>query len=166
MMWVAVSTQPNREMMAIDNLRRQGYEVYCPMLARERRHARRVEQVKRPLFPGYVFVCLKELVQGGYSIHSTYGVKNLVKFGDRPARLADGFISALRAREVDGVIPPPPMEEVLPQGSRVLIKDGAFKDLMATVVGCGAHDRVIVLMDLLKRSVKTGVSAHYLEHAS
>lgn len=165
-MWVAVCTQPNREMLAIDNLRRQGYEVYCPMTVKERRHARRTEIVKRPLFPGYIFVSLEKLIQSVSSIHSTYGVKGLVKFGDKPGRLPDNFILALRSREVDGVIPPPPLEEVLPQGSKVFIKEGAFKDLMATVIGCGTQDRVVVLMDLLKRSVKTGVTVRYLEQIS
>lgn len=165
-MWIAVCTQPHREMLAIDNLKRQGYEVYCPMTARERRHARRVDTVKRPLFPGYIFVSLDGLLQSARSIDSTYGVRSLVKFGDKLGNLPDSFIRALKAREIDGVIPPPPLAEVLPQGSKVLIKDGAFKDLMATVIGCGVQDRVVVLMDLLKRSVKAGVSVRSLEKAS
>ncbi len=162
-MWVAVCTQPNREMLAVDNLRRQGYEVYCPMLAKTRSHARKVELVRRPLFPGYVFVSLEVMLQGVCAIHSTFGVRHLVKFGDKPARLPHNFITALRACEIDGVIPPLPIEQALPQGSRVLIKDGVFKDLMATVLSCPAQDRVVVLLDMLKRSVKAGVPAHYLE---
>lgn len=165
MMWVAVCTQPNREMLAVDNLRRQGYEVYCPMLSKARSHARKVEQVRRPLFPGYVFVSLEVMRQGVRAIHSTFGVRHLVQFGDKPARLPAHFIGALKACEVDGVIPPQPIAEALPQGARVLIKDGAFKDLMATVLSCQAQDRVVVLLDILKRSVKAGVPAHYLERA-
>ncbi len=165
-MWIAVCTQPHRELLAIDNLKRQGYQVYCPMTSKERRHARRVDMVKRPLFPGYVFVSLDGLLQSARSINSTYGVRGLVKFGDKLGRLPDSFIGALKEREVDGVIPPPPLAEILPQGSKVLIKEGAFKDLMATVIGCGVQDRVVVLMDLLKRSVKAGVSARYIEQVS
>ncbi len=162
-MWVAVCTQPNREMLAIDNLRRQGYETYCPMLSRPRRHARKTEIVKRPLFPGYVFVSLDRLVQGARSIHSTLGVRHMVQFGDAPAQMPEKFIHELKAREVNGVIPPPLLEDVLPQGSTVLIKDGIFKDLMATVLSCPAQDRVVVLLDMLKRSVKAGMPAEYLE---
>lgn len=164
-MWVAVCTQPNREALAIDNLRRQGYETYCPMLMKQRRHARKVETVKRPLFPGYVFVSLDMLAQGVRSIHSTFGVRHLVKFGDTPARLPERFISELKSREVDGAIPPRPLSETMPAGSAVLIKDGIFKDLMATVLSCQAQDRVIVLLDMLKRTVKTGIAADSLERA-
>ena len=165
MMWVAVCTQPNREMLAIDNLRRQGYETYCPMLEKSRRHARKKDVVKRPLFPGYVFVSLDRMAQGVRSIHSTFGVRHLVKFGDAPAQLPVKFIDELKAQEIDGVIPLPPLEKDFPQGSNVIIKDGIFKDLMATVLSCQPQGRLIVLMDLLKRSVKTSVPAEYLEHA-
>ncbi len=162
-MWVAVCTHPNREFMAIDNLRRQGYEVYCPMLAKRRRHARKVEMVKRPLFPGYVFVSLDRLVQGVHSIHSTFGVRHLVKFGSVPARLSECFISELKAREVDGLISPPPIEESFPNGGHVVIKDGVFKNFVATVLSCQAQDRVVVLLNFLKRTVKTIVPVENLE---
>lgn len=164
-MWVAVCTQPNREILAIDNLRRQGYEIYCPMFSKVRRHARKTEIVRRPLFPGYVFVSLNRLTQGVRSIHSTFGVRHLVKFGDEPAHLPEKFIHDLKAREIDGVIPPPPADEIFTQGHPVTIKDGVLKDLMATVFSCRAQDRVVVLLDLLKRSVKANVPADYLERA-
>lgn len=162
-MWVAVCTQPNREMLAIDNLRRQGYETYCPMFSRVRRHARKTETVKRPLFPGYVFVSLDRVVQGVRSIHSTFGVRHMVQFGDVPARMPEQFIHELKSSEVDGVIPPPPLEDALPQGSTVLIKDGVFKDLMATVLSCPTQDRVIVLLNILKRNVQAGMPAEFIE---
>lgn len=164
-MWVAVCTQPNREMLAIDNLRRQGYEIYCPMLEKTRRHARKTDIVKRPLFPGYVFVSLDRMTQGIRSIHSTFGVRHLVKFGDSPAELPQKFITELKSREINGVIPSPPLEKDFPHGSNVIIKDGIFKDLMATVLSCQPQGRLIVLMDLLKRSVRISVPAEYLERA-
>lgn len=165
MMWVAVCTQPNREALAVDNLRRQGYETYCPMVSKSRRHARKTEIVKRPLFPGYVFISLDRLVQGVRSIHSTFGVRHLVQFGDAPARLPEHFIAELKSREIDGAIPPPPLEEIFPQGSTVVIKGGVFKDFIATVLSCHAQDRLFVLLDMLKRNVKTSMPAEYLERA-
>ncbi len=165
MMWIAVCTQPNRENLAIDNLRRQGYETYCPMFVKRRCHARKVETVKRPLFPGYVFVSLDQLVQGVRSIHSTFGVRHMVRFGDAPARLPERFIEELRAREVDGIIPMPSPEQIFPPGSAAMIRDGVFKDLIVTVLSCQVRDRVVVLLDFLKSSVKTSVPADYLEHA-
>ncbi len=102
-------------------------------------------------------------MQGTRSIHSTFGVRHLVKFGDRPARLPEQFVSDLKAREVDGVIPHQPLEDVFCEGKTVIIKEGAFKDFMATVLSCSTQDRVIVLLDFLKRTVRTAVPADYLE---
>ena len=164
-MWIAVSTQPNREMLAIDNLRRQGYETYCPVIQKRVSHARKIQLKNKPLFPGYIFVLLDEVTQGCRTISSTFGVRNMVSFGGTPARLPTSFIEGLKAQEVDGVMPAPAIEDVMPVGATVLIKDGIFKDLIATVLSCRAQERVIVMLDFLKRSVKAEVPADYLERA-
>jgi transcriptional antiterminator RfaH len=54
--WVAVNTHPHRERFALDNLRRQDFGAYCPMIRKRIRHARRTQDVLRPLFPSYLFV--------------------------------------------------------------------------------------------------------------
>jgi transcriptional antiterminator RfaH len=46
---------PHREHVAIENLTRQKFVVYCPMELKRIRHARRTQDVVRPLFPGYIF---------------------------------------------------------------------------------------------------------------
>lgn len=165
MMWVAASTHPNKEGLAADNLRRQGYRVYCPLVEKARRHARKTEIVRRPMFPGYVFICLDEAAQGCRAIRSTVGVRHLVAFGEAPARLPDTFVAALQAREIDGAIPAPALEHVLPAGSTVLVKNGIFRDLVATVLACRAQDRVVVLLDMLRRTVKAELPAAFLEPA-
>ncbi|MBS0268650.1 MAG: hypothetical protein JSS54_06700 [Proteobacteria bacterium] len=53
--WIAVNTHPNRERAAEQHLRNQGYDVYGPVIRKQTRHARRVSDVLRPLFPGYRF---------------------------------------------------------------------------------------------------------------
>ena len=56
MPWYVVSTKPNQENRAALNLRKQAFEVLLPMMQKKRRHARQIETVLRPLFPGYLFV--------------------------------------------------------------------------------------------------------------
>ena len=68
--WYVVHTQPHAEDKAIFNLRRQGFETYLPKYLRTRRHARRTEQVARPLFPRYLFVALDLAVQPWRAIQS------------------------------------------------------------------------------------------------
>lgn len=54
--WAVINTQPHREHIAVENLQRQDFIPYCPLIRRHLRHARRVTDVLRPLFPGYLFV--------------------------------------------------------------------------------------------------------------
>ena len=82
--WYAVHTQPQAEGKAEFNLRRQGFEVYCPRLRKQRRHARRIDTVLTPLFPRYLFTALDVDEQPWRAINGTFGVVHLVGCGERP----------------------------------------------------------------------------------
>lgn len=155
--WLVVNTHPHKEAVAITNLNNQGYGTYCPVVRRRVRHARKTSDVLRPLFPGYVFVeCFKDKA-GWRAAASTYGVRALITAGDEPSRLDDRFIAALRAREEDGVIVAPisPYEV----GQKVRIASGPFDGTVATIVGLGEKERLVVLMDILSRPVRVSVDA-------
>ena len=159
--WVVVNTHPHREHIAIENLGRQEFHSYCPKILRRVRHARKVQDVLRPLFPGYVFVQVDQQ-QRWRPILSTMGVRSLVRFGDRMGTLSSGFVESLMAREVDGVILKP--EKAYTLGQHVKINGGPFDGVVATIIAMDEKDRLVVLMDLLNQSVKvkvatTGVAA-------
>ncbi len=97
--WFVAHTQPSAEAKAVANLKRQGFDVYCPRYLKRRRHARKVETVAAPLFPRYVFVAVDLAAQRWRSIYSTVGVARLVCNGDDPAAVPDAVIAALRGRE-------------------------------------------------------------------
>jgi transcriptional antiterminator RfaH len=151
--WAAVNTQPHRERIALDNLERQGFSGYCPFIRRRRSHARRVEDVLRPLFPGYLFVNVGSEQDCWRPILSTYGVRTLVRCGDRPSLVDHRFIHALRAREVDGAIVRPPVPYRI--GQQVQVVAGPCDGLVATILSLDEKDRITVLLDLMSRRVKT-----------
>src|SRR6186713_299056 len=97
--WYLAQTQPRAESKASLNLCRQGFEVYLPRYLKQRRHARRLESVLAPLFPGYLFVAIDVNTQRWLSIDSTFGVTRLVRDGDRPAAVPPAIISSLKCRE-------------------------------------------------------------------
>jgi transcriptional antiterminator RfaH len=155
--WAVVNTHPHREPVARDHLRRQGFDVYCPLMRRRRTHARRVENVLRPLFPGYLFVHVEAERTRWRPILSTVGVRALVRFGDRLALLDEAFMQSLRAREVDGVIARPDMPYRV--GQQVRLDGGPFDGVVATILSLDEKDRLVVLMDLLQRRVQARVAA-------
>jgi transcriptional antiterminator RfaH len=155
--WVVVNTHPAKEMLAIENLRRQKFETYCPLMRKRIRHARREHEALRPLFPSYVFAKLDPKMNRWRSIASTFGVKQLIAFGERPGLLHSDFIESLKAREVEGVIVRP--REPYQVGQKVLLTGGAFEGISATIIELNENDRVVVLMEILSRSVKIKVDS-------
>lgn len=160
--WLAIATQPHKERVAIENLQRQGYETYCPMLRKQVRHARRVQDVLRPFFPGYVFAKLG--ADGVWrSMQSTFGVRRVIAFGEAPCLLSGDFIAALHAREVDGAIIKPGKDYQI--GQTVCLTGGAFDGLVATIVEMDEKQRLVVLLDLLNQMVRVHTDIHGVREA-
>ncbi|MBL8807265.1 MAG: hypothetical protein JNN22_10505 [Rhodospirillales bacterium] len=162
MTWFAVQTQPRAEPKARANLERQGYSVYSPLLRRRRRHARRVENVLVPLFPGYLFVALDPHGDAWRPINSTLGVVRLVCFGEMPAPVPTGIIDGLRALEDAHGIIRPPSANAQP-GDSVRILEGALADQVGTLLDAGGAERVRLLVRLLGRDVQVTVGPEQFE---
>jgi transcriptional antiterminator RfaH len=161
--WIVVSTHPHRERVAIENLARQEFLTYCPVIRAQVRHARQTRDVLRPLFPGYLFAALDFERQRWRPILSTLGVRSVVCDGDAPSRLDPGVIDSLHAREVAGAIvrPSRPFEV----GQEVRMAGGAFDGFVATILALDEKDRVVLLLDLLNRPVKAHASVTQLRPA-
>lgn len=153
--WVVVHTHPHRERFATENLERQEFRVYCPRMMKRVRHARRVQDLLRPMFPGYLFVAVNPDAQRWRAILSTFGVRTLIRFGDQPAFIDAGFVEELRAREVDGAVTKPCNPYKVDQ--EVRMSGGAFDGIVARIIDLDDKDRLVVLMDLLNRPVKVKV---------
>ena len=156
--WVVASIHPHKERLALENLGRQGFHAYCPRIRRRVRHARRLQDVLRPLFPGYIFIRLNPQVEPWRSIGSTFGVRNLICFGERPGTIPDQFVAGIQATEEGGAVAIPAARESYAPGEKVRLREGPFEGLIATVLSAGDCDRITVLMDLLKRSVRVRVA--------
>jgi transcriptional antiterminator RfaH len=155
--WVAASTHPHKETTAISNLLRQGFEAYCPLIRRRWRHARKVQEVLRPLFPGYVFVAVNPAQQRWRPILSTVGIRTLVRFGDSLGVLPSRFVESLRSHEIEGAVSLYAQPSSYAPGDQVKLCDGPFEGLIATVLAVEDHARLQLLMHLLNRGVRVKV---------
>jgi transcriptional antiterminator RfaH len=152
--WYAVNTQPHQETRAEENLRRQGYGVFLPGYWKTRRHARKVDRVRAPLFPGYIFVSLLSGRAALRPINSTFGVRRLVTFGDEPAVVPQAFMDNLVARcGEDRIFIDPRLQP----GAEIRLVDGPFVDVIGRLLHLGDGERVTVLMSLLGREVRKTV---------
>ena len=156
--WIVINTHAHRERIALENLQRQAFETYCPMIRKRHAHARRVTTVLRPLFANYVFARIG--TRRWHPILSTCGVRTVVQTGNGPGFIDNRFIESLKAREVDGAIVRPANSYRI--GQQVHVSTGSFDKIVATIIEMGEKDRLVVLMDLMNRGVKVKVASEFV----
>jgi transcriptional antiterminator RfaH len=163
--WYAVHTRPRAERTALQNLLRQGYSAYLPCYRTAVSHARRRQSVLRPLFPRYLFAGLDRAKMRWRPILSTFGVSGVVRAGDEPVPVADAIMASLREREAAGVFDCIATRHALRVGELVRITAGAFEDLVGRLLELDDQDRVVVLLEVLGREVRTRLGATAIEAA-
>jgi transcriptional antiterminator RfaH len=151
--WYVVHTRTGMERLAEGNLSQQGFRAYLPVREKKRRHARRVDIIKAPLFPRYLFVELDLDVDPWRSINGTFGVSYMVGAGERPSAAPVGVVEAIQDREDgSGIVP---VSEPLPYkvGEIVEITQGPMATRIGVFTSANDNDRVTVLLDMLGRGV-------------
>lgn len=151
--WIAVYTKPKQEQIAIENIARQGFETYCPMIKRRISHARKVQMVLRPLFASYIFVKLAGKKPHWQPIQSSRGVTSIVRFGDKLGFLPNMLIEQLRNLEENGLLHQTSKSD-FQVGEDVRITDGPFKDFMAKVLSESDKGRIWLLLDLMGQTIR------------
>jgi transcriptional antiterminator RfaH len=160
--WYVAYTQPGGEDKAMFNLRRQNFEAYLPKISTTRRHARRVEQVRRPLFPRYLFVRMDLSAERWRAIHSTIGVTHLICNGDTPVPMPEMVIEEIQARESkDGVVKLFDAAR-FHAGDAVRVTDGPLLDRTGFFESMGSESRVVILLNILGRELKVGLPEEFV----
>ena len=148
--WYVVHTQPQNELRAELNLRRQGFATHL----RSRRHSRRTEAVARTLFPRYLFAALDVARDRWRAVQSTLGISHIVLAGDRPAPLPEGLVEEIRSRENESGVAVLGLPASIKPGSQVRLIDGAFADYRGIIERVAGDRRVAVLLERLGREVR------------
>ena len=161
--WYAVLTKPRREGVAEENLRNQGFHVYLPRLATERRRGGKWIRALEPLFPRYLFLAAGRS-QTFAPVRSTLGVASMVSFGGQPAVVPPSVIDALKGREVPdtgacGASAP------FEPGDPVEFRAGPFAGLEGVFSLEAGEARVYVLLEFLGKLNKVKVERDWLAPA-
>lgn len=163
--WYLIYSKPQRERLALENLERQGYLSYLPLIRNRRRRKGRYVSIIEPMFPRYLFVHLSDKTDNWGPIRSTLGVANMVRFGMQAARVPDSLIEMMEERDEEGVqtLAPPELEP----GDQVLIVEGVMAGYEAIFQARTSKERVVLLLQLAQdRTARIQVSAHDIEPAS
>jgi len=162
MNWYLVHTKPMQERSALENLQRQGYECYFPVMLVEKLRLGKISTIEQPLFPRYLFIRLGQdsSAKSWTPIRSTKGVSRLVTFGSAPAKVNDELVVLLRSQEEAAKADPAPLYKA---GEKVRISSGPFVDLEGIYQMMDGDQRTMVLIELISKPVKIMVSPSALK---
>ena len=142
--WYVVHAKPRAEVRALENLERQGFEVFLPMIALQKVRRAKLANVTEPMFSRYLFLRTTNGMQDLSVVRSTLGVSQLVRFGLVAAKVPHLWVEAMRAQ-------PLLRETFLKSGDKVVLAEGMLKGLEAIYLQPDGELRAMVLIDLLSR---------------
>jgi transcription antitermination factor NusG len=151
--WFALTVKPRHEKAANQNLLLRGLEAFLPLHRVRRTWSDRIQTVELPLFPGYILSRLT--YKDRLHALNTPGVRSIVSFAGVDAPIDSSEVHALQAIISSGMpVSPWPY---LHTGERVRIERGSLEGLSGTLVREKSSWRIVVSIELLKRSVAVEV---------
>ncbi len=161
--WYLLYTKPRQEKLAQENLERQGYMTYLPLIQKKRkRNGKRIEAIEA-FFPRYLFISLNTTTDNWAPIRSTLGVANIVRFTQYPTVVSDSLISLLMSNE-DPDTGLYDEDFNFKSGDSVRITDGALAGYEGFFKARSGEERVIVLLNVMGNQTAVKVESDALEH--
>ena len=160
--WYVAQLKPNGFYRAQLNLVRQGFECFMPMRKVTIRHARKLTNALRPIFPGYIFIKIELGVTDYQKINSTLGVSRLISFhAGCPAQVPVALIDGFKARCDD-------QSRLMPlndwkTGEKARLVSGPFADFIGEVEELFSGDRVKLLFKFMQQYKSLEVPTFALE---
>jgi len=155
--WYPVYTKPRQEHIARENLERQSFEAYLPLMrANRKRRGKWVETIE-PMFSRYLFIRLEPGTTNVASVRSTRGVTGLVQCGNTLTPVPESFMSVL-LQTVDaetGVHTPEP--NLLQEGDTVVVTVGPLANLQGIFKAADGDARAIIMLKLLGTETEVAV---------
>jgi transcriptional antiterminator NusG len=148
--WYAVHTRYHHERTARKELEAQQFEVYLPEYRALSRRKDRKKEIRRPLFPGYVFVHTP--LSGGrrIAVLQTKGVVRIIGAGYQPVPVPDHELESVRI-----LLSNSPDAGPCPaagKGQLVQVMEGPLRGVVGTVEATKKR-KIVVSVELVGRAV-------------
>ena len=156
MNWYLLQTKPNAHVTARNNLRRQGFDVFLPLVIKTTKKNGKFLDTKTQLFPGYLFMGTSIDPVPWKSVNGTRGISRAVTLDGVYRSVSAQIVEGLQHRcDNDGVIQS--LNDIVP-GDRGKIERGPFSEFICTVEQIKDDLRAWVLIDLLQQQTRAEVS--------
>lgn len=154
--WYVVKTRSRHEQVATDMLRRKSFTIFFPEVSSWSKRKDRKKLIKRPLFPGYLFVHFELSNERWLEIKKTHGVVDLIKLHDEPEPIPEEQVLSIKAVVESGITIT--NRPYLNKGDKVLVTNGPLKGAFGIFIRAeDKKGKLVVSVDLLNRSLEVEI---------
>ena len=154
--WYLIKTKSNAHVTARAHLKRQGFDVFMPLISKTTKKSNKFVDTTAPLFPGYLFMGSALDPVPWKSVNGTRGVSKAVKLDGVYRPVNTNVIEGLQSRcNEDSIIQR--INNII-TGDRIKIEQGPFAEFICTVDQIRDEQRAWVLIDLLQQQIRAQVS--------
>ena len=162
--WYLIYTKPRAEKLAQENLQRQEFNTYLPLMKETHRHRGKYVSRIEPMFPRYLFIQLNCTTDNWAPIRSTLGVSSIVRFGTYPMQVPESLLETLQQCEDENGIQST-TEKEFQTGDRIRIIEGAMAGLEGIYESKTSKERVTVLLNIAGQHTRVSMTRHDLQPA-
>lgn len=157
--WYAVSVHPRHEKQIAQMCQARGVDYLLPLYSSLRRWKDRRKRLDMVLFPGYIFVNLA--LSERLRVLVLPGVARFVSFRGQPSVVPEHEIKALGLGTASGLSLQP--HPYLQEGRFVRVRNGPMAGVEGILVRRKDRFRVVISINLIKRSVAAEVDVGDIE---
>ena len=156
MNWYLLQTKPSSHSVACEHLKRQGFDVFLPLITKTTKKNGKFLDIKTPLFPGYLFMGSSIDPIPWKSINGTRGISKAVTL--------DGMYRPVNAHIIEGL--QNRCDEHgsfqnlcdIDVGDRVKVEQGPFAEFICCIDQIKDNQRAWVLIDILQQQTRAEIS--------
>jgi len=141
----------------LENLIRQGFETFIPLIEKTKRINSSFKNSFSPLFPGYVFISFDINEYKWVKIKSTIGVLRIISFYNKPSEVPGDIIVGLKQKysHYKNFL----SLSDLKKGSTVKIIKGPFSGFVGEVEDYDEKSRLKILLKFMDNYMNVSISS-------
>ncbi len=149
--WYAIHTQSRHERKVEQKLIHHGLTCWLAEYACWSKRRDRRKRIRRPLFPGYLFVQTEMTAQARLQIIQTPSVVRIVGVGHKPVSIPDQEINNIQ--RLLSTAPEAEPHPAMRKGQLVQVMEGPLAGVIGRVMTEARGKKIVVTVDLLGRAV-------------
>lgn len=161
--WYAIQTRARHEKQVEMRLQASEICTFLPMVRQVHRWSDRRKRIEVPLFSCYLFAHITPSAKTRSTVLHTNGVLGFVGAAGEGTPIEDAEIRSIRLLLGSGV--DFSSHPFLKKGTRIRIRGGSLDGVEGTLMDGGIDRKIVVSIELIKRSVAITVEGYNIEAA-